>query len=135
VITCDTSVLVAAFARWHTDHGAAAAAVRRVDAVVDHVAVETFSVLTRLPAPRRVPAHLVTAFLDGHFPGSVPRLTSTPSTDVLDIAVRGGIAGGAIYDLVVALAAQRVGALLLSLDQRAAKTYEAAGVEYELLGG
>jgi predicted nucleic acid-binding protein len=135
VITCDTSVLVAAFARWHTDHRAAAAAVRRVDAIVDHVEVEAFSVLTRLPPPRRVPAHLVTAFLDGHFPGSVPRLASTPSTDVLDIAVRGGIAGGAVYDLVVALAAQRGGAQLLSLDQRAAKTYEAAGVEYELLGG
>jgi predicted nucleic acid-binding protein len=135
VITCDTSVLVAAFARWHTDHRAAAEAVRRVDAIVDHVAVEAFSVLTRLPPPRRVPAHLVTAFLDGHFPGSVPRLASTPPTDVLDIAVRGGIAGGAVYDLVVALAAQRGGARLLSLDQRAANAYEATGVEYELLGG
>jgi predicted nucleic acid-binding protein len=133
VITCDTSVLVAGFARWHTDHKSATTAIRRVGAIVDHVAVETFSVLTRLPPPRRVPAHLVTAFFDDHFPSSVPRLASTPSTDVLDIAVRGGIAGGAIYDLVVALAAQRGGAVLVSLDHRAAKTYEAAGVEYELL--
>ncbi len=134
MITCDTSVLVAGFARWHTDHKSAAASIGRVGAIVDHVAVETFSVLTRLPPPRRVPAHLVTAFLDAHFPGSVRRLTSPPSPDVLDIAVRAGIAGGAVYDLVVALAAQRAGAVLLSLDQRAAKTYEAAGVEYELLG-
>jgi predicted nucleic acid-binding protein len=133
VITCDTSVLVAGFARWHTDHKTAAAAIRRVGAIVDHVAVETFSVLTRLPPPRRVPAHLVTTFLEGHFPDAVPRLASAPSADVLDIALRGGIAGGAIYDLVVALAAHRRGAMLLSLDQRAAATYDAAGVDYELL--
>jgi predicted nucleic acid-binding protein len=133
VITCDTSVLVAAFARWHTDHRAAAAAVDRAGAIVDHVAVETFSVLTRLPPPRRVPPHLVTTFLDAHFPAAVPRLASISSPDVLDLAVRGGISGGAIYDLVVALAAQRGGAVLVSLDHRAAKTYDAAGVEYELL--
>jgi predicted nucleic acid-binding protein len=133
VITCDTSVLVAGFARWHTDHKTAAAAIRRMGAIVDHVAVETFSVLTRLPPPRRVPAHLVTTFLEGHFPDAVPRLASAPSADVLDIALRGGIAGGAIYDLVVALAAHRRGAMLLSLDQRAAATYDAAGVDYELL--
>ncbi len=133
MITCDTSVLVAGFARWHTDHKTAAAAIRRVGAIVDHVAVETFSVLTRLPPPRRVPAHLVTTFLEGHFPDAVPRLASAPSADVLDIALRGGIAGGAIYDLVVALAAHRRGAMLLSLDQRAAATYDAAGVDYELL--
>jgi hypothetical protein len=126
-------VLVAGFARWHTDHQSAAAAIHRVGAIIDHVEVETFSVLTRLPPPRRVPGHLVTAFLDGHFPDSVPRLASAPSTDVLEIAVRGGIAGGSVYDLVVALAAQRGDAVLWSLDRRAATTYEAAGVKYELL--
>jgi predicted nucleic acid-binding protein len=134
VITCDTSVLVAAFARWHAEHEAAAAAVRRVDALVDHAAVETYSVLTRLPPPRRVPPDLVATFLGHHFPGSAPRLAGAPSAEVLEFAVRGGIAGGAVYDLVVALAAQRAGALLLSLDRRAAGTYEAAGAPYELIG-
>jgi predicted nucleic acid-binding protein len=133
VITCDTSVLVAAFARWHAEHVAAAEALRRVDVLVEHVVVETFSVLTRLPPPRRVPPHLVTKFLEGHFPRSAPGLPTAPSTEVLDVAVSGGISGGAIYDLVVALAAQRSGALLLSLDRRAATTYEVAGVAYELL--
>jgi hypothetical protein len=63
----------------------------------------------------------------------MPRLAGAPSAEVLDIAVRGGVAGGAVYDLVVALAAQRAGAVLLSLDRRAAPTYEAAGAKYELL--
>ena len=41
--------------------------------------------------------------------------------------------GGAVYDLVVALSAARAGALALSLDRRAASTYDAAGADYELL--
>ncbi|MGH3589115.1 MAG: PIN domain-containing protein [Pseudonocardia sp.] len=133
MITCDTSVLVAAFARWHTEHQAAAAAVLRVDALVDHVVVETYSVLTRLPPPRRVPARLVMTFLDEHFPRSVTRLPSVPATEVLDTSLRGGVAGGAVYDLVVALAAQRGDSQLLSLDRRAATTYDAAGVRYEFI--
>ena len=64
MIACDTSVLVAGFARWHAEHTVAADALHRVDAVVDHVAVETFSVLTRLPPPRRVAPQLVTEFLE-----------------------------------------------------------------------
>jgi hypothetical protein len=38
-----------------------------------------------------------------------------------------------VYDLVVALAAGQAGAVLVSLDRRAASTYEAAGTAYELL--
>jgi predicted nucleic acid-binding protein len=67
VIACDTSVLIAAFARWHSDHRAAATALRKVDALVDHVVIEMFSVLTRMPPPRRVPPDLVSAFLASHF--------------------------------------------------------------------
>lgn len=133
MITCDTSVLIAAFARWHTDHDVAAAALRKVDALVDHVVVETFSVLTRMPAPRRVPADLVSAFLASHFPASTPRLPGVPSDDVMETALDAGITGGAVYDLVVALAARRGGATLLSLDRRAAPTYNGAGADYELL--
>jgi predicted nucleic acid-binding protein len=133
VITCDTSVLVAAFARWHTEHPLAVAALTRVDAVVEHALVETFSVLTRLPPPRRVPARLVTLFLDEHFPPSTSRLAGAPSADVLHLAENTAVIGGAVYDLVVALSAARAGAVLLSLDRRAASTYDAAGVDYELL--
>ncbi|MCH6164699.1 PIN domain-containing protein [Pseudonocardia alaniniphila] len=133
MITCDTSVLVAAFARWHTEHPLAVAAIGRVDAVVEHVLIETFSVLTRLPPPRRVPARLVTSFLDGHFPPSTSRLAGARSADVLQVAENTAVLGGAVYDLVVALSAARAGAVLLTLDRRAATTYDAAGVDYELL--
>lgn len=133
MITCDTSVLVAAFARWHAQHEVAAAALVRVDALVDHVAVETFSVLTRLPPPRRVRPGLVVSFLDAHFPARVPRLPAIGATEVLVVAQRSGVTGGAVYDLVVALTAARHAATLLSLDRRAGPTYDAAGTGYELI--
>lgn len=133
MIVCDTSVLVAAFARWHADHDLAVVALGRASALVDHVAVETFSVLTRLPAPRRVRPGLVTAFLDRHFSAEIPRLPAPGSGALLQVAQRCGISGGAVYDLVVGLAAARAGATLLSLDRRAAPTYDAAQAPFELL--
>jgi predicted nucleic acid-binding protein len=134
VITCDTSVLIAAFARWHAEHDVAAEALDRVEMLVDHAVVETFSVLTRLPPPRRVPSTLVTDFLRRRFTPSTPRLPNPSSNDVLLVAQRSGISGGAVYDLVVALAAAQRGATLLSLDRRAVPTYEAAGAAHELIG-
>lgn len=133
MITCDTSVLIAAFARWHDAHDIAVAAVRRADALIDHAAVETLSVLTRLPAPRRAPADLVTAFLEHHFPASGSRLPGPASAEVLTRALAGGIVGGAVYDLLVGLTAARADATVLSLDRRASATYSAADVRFELL--
>jgi hypothetical protein len=109
--------------------------VGRTDILIDHVVVGTYSVLTRLPAPRRVPPHLVTAFLTAHDPTATPRLAGGGSAEVLEVAERPGITGGAVYDLMVALAAKRADATLLSLDRRAASTYAVAGVRYELLSG
>ena len=132
MITCDTSVLVAAFARWHASHAVATKLVARTNALVDHVAVETYSVLTRMPPPHRVPGQLVRIFLQDHFPEQAPRLPAPGSVDVLEAADRAGVSGGAVYDLLVGLSAARSGALLLSLDRRAATVYDAAGVSYEL---
>lgn len=133
MIVCDTSVLVAAFARSNTAHGTAVTALQRADALVDHVAVETFSVLTRLPAPHRATRELAARFLAHHFPVDVPRLPSPGSVALIDAAAKHGIAGGAVYDLLVGLAAAQAVATLLSLDRRAAATYEAADVRFELL--
>ncbi len=133
MIACDTSVLVAAFARWHDAHGVAVAAVRRTDVLIEHAAVETFSVLTRLPAPARAPADLVTEFLDHHFPERRPRLPGPGSAAVLARARAHGIVGGAVYDLLVGMSAAAADATVLSLDRRAAATYQAADVRFELL--
>ncbi|MGH3616316.1 MAG: PIN domain-containing protein [Pseudonocardia sp.] len=133
MIACDTSVLVAAFDRTNSAHDVAVAALRRSDALIEHVAVETFSVLTRLPVHHRAPPELAARFLAHHFPAEVPRLPS-PGADVLiATGLRTGISGGAVYDLMVGLAAAHASSTLLSLDRRAARTYEAADVDHTLL--
>ena len=54
--TCDTSVLVPALLSWHPAHEECRAAVVEVAVLPSHVFLETYSVLTRLPAPHRVAA-------------------------------------------------------------------------------
>jgi len=133
LIVCDTSVLVAAFARWHDAHREAVAALARVGGLVEHTVLETFSVLTRLPAPRRAPPELVALFHGHHFPDVVPRLSGPGPEAVIEAARARGVVGGAVYDLLVGLAAAHADATLLSLDRRALATYRAAEVRCELL--
>lgn len=46
---------------------------------------------------------------------------------------RQGRAGGAVYDALIAAAALEADARLLSRDERAARTYAAIGVQFELV--
>lgn len=52
---------------------------------------------------------------------------------LVEQAVAARLTGGAIYDALIAATANHAGATLLSRDRRAAATYEALGVEYELV--
>ncbi|MDN5896800.1 MAG: hypothetical protein L0H93_22615, partial [Nocardioides sp.] len=54
--TCDTSVLVPALISWHPEHEQCRHVVAGVDRLPAHVLLETYSVLTRLPAPHRIDA-------------------------------------------------------------------------------
>ncbi|MDN5930753.1 MAG: hypothetical protein L0I24_06785, partial [Pseudonocardia sp.] len=64
---------------------------------------------------------------------TAPRLRTPAARDVLARAVTGRIAGGAVYDLLVALTAATADAAVLSLDRRAAAIYEATEIRFELL--
>lgn len=135
MIAVDTSVAVAAFASWHVGHRAALAAMAdesdpRLPA---HVALECFSVLTRLPPPHRARPELVTAFLRRRFPAQPLALPAARQRELIDEAVSVGIAGGAVYDALVGATARHADALLLSRDRRAARTYELLGVRYRLV--
>lgn len=55
--------------------------------------------------------------------------TSRPLT----ILGRCGVAGGAVYDGLVGLAALESDRLLITCDRRAVGTYRALGVQFELL--
>lgn len=133
--TADTSVLVASFATWHEHHRVASAATSRVDLTIAHCLLETYSVLTRLPAPHRIDARVVADYLRlayGEHPTRA--LSAADHRKLVDLCAGERIAGGAIYDAVVGMTARRAGARLLTLDARARLTYVAVGVEHELLG-
>jgi predicted nucleic acid-binding protein len=124
----DTSVVVAAFASWHEKHEQARESVDGEVRLVEHCALETYSVLTRLPAPHRAPADLVRQFLREWFPQPYLRLSAAAYRSFLTRLPDHGIAGGAAYDALVAATAAHAGAELLSCDRRALPIYERYGV-------
>lgn len=134
MIAVDTSVLVAAFAAWHEAHNLAITALARAPRLPVHVLLETFSVLTRLPPPHRAPAQLVDAFFQEHLRQRPLTLPAGEQRALVSLAVKAGLAGGAIYDALVGATAKHAGASLLTRDRRALSTYDAVGVRYELLG-
>jgi predicted nucleic acid-binding protein len=52
---------------------------------------------------------------------------------LLDLAAAENIAGGALYDALVAATAREAGAKLLTLDRRAVTTYRLLRVDYQLV--
>ncbi len=101
--------------------------------LVAYCAIETFSVLTRLPPPHRVPAHLVRDFLVARFPDPYVGLDSPHYHGLILRLVELGISGGAVYDALIAATARAADDLLVSCDRRAAQVYERIGVRFRLI--
>jgi len=133
LIAVDSSVLVAAYATWHESHSQAADAVRRGPALIAHAALEAYSVLTRLPERVRAPAELVRQYLEANFGAAWVGLSGEQQRTLLLRLPALGIAGGSVYDALIAATAAVHEAQLLSLDARAAVVYERLGTAYELL--
>ena len=124
----DTSVLIAAFASWHEHHALAFTALDRVDAVVAHCLIETYSVLTRLPAPHRMTSDVVASYLEQNFGGYPVFGLPAPELRALISSCSGkGLSGGAIYDALIAATCVHADLALLTLDARARPTYAAIG--------
>ena len=128
-VAVDTSVAVPLLVRSHHDH---AGVVRwwngREIALSGHALAETYSVLTRLPGDARLSPADAARLLKARFASPLV-LGSSPARKLPDALSRLGIAGGAVYDALVALAAKQHGAALATLDARARGTYDAVGVE------
>ena len=130
----DTSLVVAAFASWHQQHDAARRMLDTGIRLIDHCALETYSVLTRLPPPHRSPAPVVMDFLRARFPQPFLRMSEPRYRGfVLGLAEQ-GISGGAAYDALVAATAAATNAELVTCDRRAANVYDTYGVRFQLLG-
>jgi len=124
----DTSVAIPLLVQTHRAH---AAVVRWWDdreiVLSGHALAETYSVLTRLPGDLRVAPADAARLLSERF--AQPLLLGPEVAGRLpDVLSQLGIAGGAVYDALVALAAAEHGADLATRDARARSTYETVGV-------
>ena len=125
--------MIAAFASWHERHDAARRALDAGLRLIEHCALETYSVLTRLPPPHRTSGAIVRDFLETRFPQPFLRLnTQAYKTFILGLHDH-GVTGGAAYDALVAATAASCGAELVTCDRRALPVYERYGIRTRLL--
>ena len=129
----DTSVVIAAFASWHENHEAARRALDGGLRLIEHCALETYSVLTRLPPPHRASGELVRDFLTTRFPQPFLRLSQQAYKAFIFGLAAHAVTGGAAYDALVAATAAACDTELVSCDRRALKIYEQYGVHSRLL--
>ena len=128
-LALDTSVAVPLLVQTHRSH---AAVTRwwggREVALSGHALAETYSVLTRLPGDLRMAPADAARLLNERFLEPLV-LGSQVARRLARVLADLGVAGGAVYDALVALAAVEHGALLATRDLRARDTYEAVGAQ------
>ncbi len=134
----DTSCMVAAVAAWHEHHEAAADEIdRRLRAghemvVAGPALVESYAVLTRLPAPHRVGAGDARQVLQYSFvrQGRLVALDAARFARLLEEAPDRGITGGAFYDAVIAACALKARATaILTFNLAHFRRYTEDGLE------
>lgn len=134
LLALDTSVAIPLLVQTHRSHEDVTRwwGGRQV-ALGGHALAETYSVLTRLPGDLRMAPVDAARLLDERF-GEPLLLGSDTAGRLPDVLARLGIAGGAVYDALVALAAVEHGAELATRDARARDTYEAVGARVTVAG-
>lgn len=133
VIAVDTSVAIPLLVSGHTAHGSVVEwwAGRELS-LSGHAAVETYSVLTRLPGDLRLKPADAARLIGARFSRTL-LLNDNTSARLPALLAKSQIAGGAFYDYLVALAAQQHRCVLATRDARARVTYEALKVPVEVV--
>ena len=126
-------MVVAAFASWHETHDSARRVLDGALRLVAHCALETYSVLTRLPPPHRAPGDVVRDFLAARFRQPFLRLSARAYWEFLLHLPDHGVTGGASYDALVAATVASHDAELVTCDRRAAPVYERYRIRVHLL--
>jgi predicted nucleic acid-binding protein len=134
-LAVDTSVAVPYVMRSHTAHALVRRHLgeRRVR-LTAHSLAETYSVLTRLPGDSRVEPTDAVVLVDSNFDPPLP-LSDATARSLPSLLAPLGVAGGAVYDALVALAAREADVTLVTRDRRAAATYQALSVRVDLVTG
>lgn len=134
MIALDSSVAVAGFGPWHEHHTQARKILAGAPRIPAHAALETYSVLTRLPEPFRAEPQLVADYLHQTFPDRGHLLLDAAEYAALPTRLAAlGIGGGAVYDALIGLTAASAGAELVTFDRRALPNYERCGVSTRLI--
>ena len=116
-VLLDTSVLVAALVRSHPRHGEARPWIARALAgevelvVAAHTLAELHATLTTLPVKPRISPETAGRLRDDNLPkgAEIVALTAADYRAVLRSTVDRGLAGGVIYDALIARAAEQAG--------------------------
>ncbi len=134
-LALDTSVAVPLLVQTHRHHAEVVAWWKEREVRLSgHALAETYSVLTRLPGDLRLAAGDAARLLRERFaaPLVLKRGTYARLPEILSDR---GVAGGAVYDALVALAALDHDARLATRDARAKATYETLGVNVLVAAG
>ncbi|HEY4641755.1 MAG TPA: PIN domain-containing protein [Thermoanaerobaculia bacterium] len=125
MIAVDSSVIIAGVLSWHEFHERAIRALEKAVAgrrllMALPVLIESYSVLTRLPAPHRLRPAVAYELLHDSFAGArAISLSPTTAWTFLQNCVDTGTVGGRVYDAVIASAAIDAGASeLLTFNAR-----------------
>jgi len=133
-LALDTSVAIPLLVQTHRAHPSV---VRWWDgrevALSGHAVAETYLVLTRLPGDLRVGAADAARLLRARFAAHL-QLKPRTAARLPELLADLGIAGGAVYDALVALAAVEHDATLATRDARATATYQAIGARVVVAG-
>ena len=115
MIGLDTSCVVALLCGWHERHDDTVTALRIIApgrvVICANVVLETFAVLTRLPAPYRLAPSQAEELLESNFREA--RIVSVVGPDcrlAMTAAGRAASGGGKVYDAAIAQSAARAGA-------------------------
>ncbi len=134
-LAVDTSVAVPLLVETHRQHSTTLAwsrAERTPLSLSGHALAETYSVLTRLPGDVRLAPADAARLIGARFEEPLV-LDAATALCLPDLLADAGVAGGAAYDGLVALAARAHGAPLATRDARAAATYARLGVEVRVV--
>lgn len=130
----DTSISIPALLADHEAHDMAEEALGLCDATVAHVAVETYSVLTRLPPPHRIKPLEAAVIVEARLPDAWVTLDAETCKALPWRLAEARVSGGASYDALIGVVALEHDLELVSRDRRAARTYRALDVPFKLLG-
>jgi len=111
----DSSVLIAGMLGLHSDHLRARVWLEKakngdIEAIVSaHSLVEVYSVLTRMPRPLQVSTNVALQLIESNILNysEVIALTADDYRDLIRHLSQVGIAGGAVYDGIIACAAAK----------------------------